>query len=118
MAVDEWLESGKMFHVMRDHPGHNMHILCGMWGARWDLLIHPSNGNFSSLRRRRPFSPRLLTAEDLMKIRNKMLKMAYKDLYVGLDQIILKVRNIRIKKKKKYSLSQGNAWLRNMHIPS
>jgi hypothetical protein len=32
-AVGEWLESGKQFHLMRDHPAHNCAILGGMWGA-------------------------------------------------------------------------------------
>jgi len=34
-AVNEWLESGKSFHIMRDHPrGHNSEIMAGMFGAR------------------------------------------------------------------------------------
>ncbi len=34
-AVGEWIASGKMFHSMRDHPGHiGMPMLGGMWGAR------------------------------------------------------------------------------------
>lgn len=33
-AVDNWLESGKTFHVMRDHPYHRFPILGGMWGYR------------------------------------------------------------------------------------
>ena len=37
-AVDEWLESDKLFHIMRDHPEHNTHILGGMWGARKPIL--------------------------------------------------------------------------------
>lgn len=32
-AVQEWIESGKPFHIMRDHPCHNIPILAGMWGA-------------------------------------------------------------------------------------
>ena len=34
MAVDEWLESGKTFHIMRDHPHHAFNILGGMFGTR------------------------------------------------------------------------------------
>jgi len=37
-AVDEWLASEKLFHVMRDHPAHATEILGGMWGARKPLL--------------------------------------------------------------------------------
>jgi hypothetical protein len=33
-AVDEWLESDKGFHIMRDHPAHQTEILGGMWGAK------------------------------------------------------------------------------------
>lgn len=34
-AVEEWLESGKCFHIIRDHPGgHAWEISAGMWGAR------------------------------------------------------------------------------------
>ena len=37
-AVDEWLESDKDFHIMRDHPYHQTEILGGMWGARNGIL--------------------------------------------------------------------------------
>jgi hypothetical protein len=37
-AVDAWLESGKGFHIMRDHPQHYALILGGMWGARGGRL--------------------------------------------------------------------------------
>ncbi len=37
-AVGEWLDSGKGFHIMRDHPGHHCEILGGMWGARVDAF--------------------------------------------------------------------------------
>ena len=32
-AVEEWLESDKGFHIMRDHPHHGYPVLGGMWGA-------------------------------------------------------------------------------------
>jgi hypothetical protein len=32
-AVDEWLESGRSFHIMRDHPAHTAPILAGLWGC-------------------------------------------------------------------------------------
>ncbi len=38
LAVDQWLQSDKLFHVMRDHPEHNTEILGGMWGARKPIL--------------------------------------------------------------------------------
>ena len=37
-AVNEWIQSSKMFHIMRDHPHHNTHILGGMWGVKSPLL--------------------------------------------------------------------------------
>jgi hypothetical protein len=33
-AVNEWMVSNKMFHIMRDHPHHNFCILGGMFGTR------------------------------------------------------------------------------------
>ena len=33
VAVDEWLRSGKRFHVMRDNHAHTELILAGMWGG-------------------------------------------------------------------------------------
>jgi GR25 family glycosyltransferase involved in LPS biosynthesis len=33
-AVDEWLNSGKTFHIMRDHPHHHDKILAGMFGTK------------------------------------------------------------------------------------
>ena len=38
MAVDEWLNSDKDFHIMRDHPAHSAPIMGGMWGARGNIL--------------------------------------------------------------------------------
>lgn len=32
-AVQDWIESGKPFHIMRDHPHHHLPIMGGMWGA-------------------------------------------------------------------------------------
>ena len=32
-AVDEWIASKKMFHIMRDHRSHSAKIMGGMWGA-------------------------------------------------------------------------------------
>lgn len=34
LAVDEWLISGKLFHIMRDHPHHAFTILGGMFGTK------------------------------------------------------------------------------------
>ena len=37
-AVNDWLASGKSFHIMRDHPHHDTKILGGMWGTRTHIL--------------------------------------------------------------------------------
>lgn len=37
-AVREWLDSPYDFHIMRDHPWHNVPILAGMFGARGRAL--------------------------------------------------------------------------------
>jgi len=34
LAVDEWLQSDKVFHIMRDHPHHSFVVLAGMFGTR------------------------------------------------------------------------------------
>jgi len=34
LAVDEWLSSDKVFHIMRDHPHHSFLILAGMFGTK------------------------------------------------------------------------------------
>ena len=39
LAVVEWLNSGKTFHIMRDHPHHNFTILGGMFGTKKILNI-------------------------------------------------------------------------------
>jgi len=41
-AVDEWIESGKEFHVMRDHPFQMSPIVPNLWGMRV--------GNFKDMR--------------------------------------------------------------------
>ena len=35
-AVEDWLETGLTFHVMRDNPHHAALVLAGLWGARLD----------------------------------------------------------------------------------
>jgi len=34
LAVDEWVVSGKRFHVLKDHPHHSQTIMGGMFGIR------------------------------------------------------------------------------------
>jgi tetratricopeptide (TPR) repeat protein len=42
-AVDEWLSSGKLFHIMRDHPEHAELIMAGMWGGAAGILPDLAN---------------------------------------------------------------------------
>tara|TARA_R110000824_G_scaffold294113_1_gene482434 strand:- start:24350 stop:24994 length:645 start_codon:yes stop_codon:yes gene_type:complete len=37
-AVNEWIESDKGFHIMRDHPYHTTQILGGMWGTKKSII--------------------------------------------------------------------------------
>jgi hypothetical protein len=37
-AVDDWIKSGKSFHVMRDCAAHRKRMLGGMWGATGNTL--------------------------------------------------------------------------------
>ena len=40
IAVEEWLNSNKDFHIIRDHIDHKTKILGGLWGVRNGLLSH------------------------------------------------------------------------------
>lgn len=42
-AVDEWLNSDKDIHSMRDHIEHNVPMLGGMWGCRNSVLNNLRN---------------------------------------------------------------------------
>ena len=37
-AVQEWIDSGKEFHIMRDNPQHAAYICGGMWGATSNFI--------------------------------------------------------------------------------
>lgn len=38
-AVADWLASGRQFHIMRDHPGHAVEMMAGMWGVHPDAPV-------------------------------------------------------------------------------
>lgn len=42
VAVKEWIDTDKKFHIMRDHPHHRVPILSGMWGCKGNLLSNIS----------------------------------------------------------------------------
>ena len=33
-AVEDFMNSSKEFHVMRDHPQHGIEVLAGLWGVK------------------------------------------------------------------------------------
>lgn len=33
-AVNVWINSSKIGHIMRDHPHHGVQMLAGMWGIK------------------------------------------------------------------------------------
>lgn len=37
-AVESWLQSPQKYHIMRDHPRHNVPMLAGMWGVKGNVL--------------------------------------------------------------------------------
>ena len=39
-AVNEWLKSNELFHIMRDHPYHSSSIMGGMFGTKKNLKIN------------------------------------------------------------------------------
>lgn len=44
LAVDEWLESDKGFHIMKDHPWHHSYpILAGMFGCKSKVIANISD---------------------------------------------------------------------------
>lgn len=38
-AVEQWLSSDKLFHVMRDYAAHDVPIMGGMWGCKKQLKL-------------------------------------------------------------------------------
>ncbi|KAG0716038.1 hypothetical protein GWK47_010547 [Chionoecetes opilio] len=63
---------GRCFHLMRDHPQHDVPVLGGMWGARWD-----TDPAFTG---------------KLRSLRDKMIAMSVGKRKYGLDQRILQVK--------------------------
>lgn len=57
-AVDQWLASGKYFHVMRDYFTHTALIMAGMWGGCCGIL--PPLANL-----RKAFRPRQLVTSQI-----------------------------------------------------
>lgn len=49
-AINNWLESGKLAHIVRDHPYHGAYIMGGVWGLRKGLLPQSMTALFESYR--------------------------------------------------------------------
>lgn len=45
-AVCDWLSNGRTFHIMRDHPYHNVPMMAGLWGMRASSMIKYVQGAF------------------------------------------------------------------------
>jgi hypothetical protein len=44
IAVEEWLKSGKKYHIIRDHPiGHGWVVNAGMWGGKSNTIDNFEN---------------------------------------------------------------------------
>ncbi|MGJ8684498.1 MAG: hypothetical protein ACSHWW_07740 [Nonlabens sp.] len=50
-AVEEWLQSGKSFHIIRDHPMHAAKIMGGMFGSRNSLKLRKALKVFQGFQR-------------------------------------------------------------------
>ncbi len=65
VAVDAWLDSGRLFHVMRDWPTHSDLILAGLWGGVGGILPPVAD----LVRDFRPFrAPNLHFDQDLLRV--------------------------------------------------
>lgn len=38
LMVEQWIDSDKKFHIIRDHMNHNTRIMAGMWGVKQNNL--------------------------------------------------------------------------------
>jgi hypothetical protein len=73
--VNEWLNSGKNLHIIRDHPMHNAPILGGMWGIRKDLQNKLQHALLS-------YNPRGYYGEDQEFIWKHVYKMNRKNRFI------------------------------------
>lgn len=71
ISVNEWIESKKQFHIMRDHPYHKTPIMGGLWGVNKEGII--------KFRRLFKFSYKKIYEKYSSLINNEM----------GIDQLIL-----------------------------
>ena len=87
LAVDEWLNSGKLFHIMRDHKKyHTYKIFGGMFGTKkipriksWKNIIN----NYNQKNQKRNYDLRIL--EKIIKLvpKNKVMVHSTKKRFPG-----------------------------------
>jgi hypothetical protein len=79
--VQEWIESGYPFHIIRSHSGHRNEVLAGMWGgkARYfdDFDMNFEMDNFKYTTRRKEEDQNFLGDVLYPKIRNLSLVHGY-----------------------------------------
>lgn len=56
IAVDEWIDSKKNLHIIRDHPQHGVLILGGTWGMKNDHRINMSESINTHLKDKKKFN--------------------------------------------------------------
>jgi len=49
-SINTWLSSGKMAHIVRDHPYHGAFMMGGVWGVRKGILSQSMRSLFESYR--------------------------------------------------------------------
>ena len=86
-ATDEWLNSDKKFHIMRDHKLHRTEIMGGMWGCKGHMK--DLENSFNKYNRTNTYG---VDQEFLRKIvyprikNNVMIHARYKDLDSGVHE--------------------------------
>ena len=81
LAVNEWIKSGKLFHIMRDHPDHGAKIFGGMFGTRKIPAIKSWKYLLSKYKQRgvRGYGPKFLATFIYPKIKdNCMIHTSFK----------------------------------------
>lgn len=80
IAVDEWIDSGKSFHILREHPiGHYWPINAGMWGAKGNSILNIKESIDSYLLKNPMFYDKSI---DQIYLRDVVYPIAVKDLFL------------------------------------
>lgn len=80
-AVNQWIESGKKFHIIREHPiGHGWVMNAGMWGCMPDKTIE-FNSKFTEYLK--SYNPPYLRELDQLFLKDVIYPIAKNDVYVN-----------------------------------